>query len=266
MQYQHTNAVSTIYTAPGAKSPLVYGHYRARGYAVNPLIGRVGTMVPEAASASDAFALAGLDWTADKRPAYFQGAHGPVLSKEHCSVVRSDTNQLLGIHGSGYTPVQNTALVNLLDYLREDIDIENVLSIRGGRKVFATAWINTEDEVVPGDRIRRYIHAFNSFDGSSSFGVFFSDVRLFCANQMAFLTGKAAKNAASEGSGLRMRHTASVTQFAENLPQLIDLERRSFSKNIAQLRDLTQVKLTTELARRVLDATFADKLAKPIIF
>lgn len=264
MQYQHTNAVSTIYTAPGAKSPLVYGHYRARGYAVNPLIGRVGTMVPEAASASDAFALAGLDWTADKRPAYFQGAHGPVLSKEHCSVVRSDTNQLLGIHGSGYTPVQNTALVNLLDYLREDIDIENVLSIRGGRKVFATAWINTEDEVVPGDRIRRYIHAFNSFDGSSSFGVFFSDVRLFCANQMAFLTGKAAKNAASEGSGLRMRHTASVTQFAENLPQLIDLERRSFSKNIAQLRDLTQVKLTTELARRVLDATFADKLAKPI--
>jgi phage/plasmid-like protein (TIGR03299 family) len=257
------NAVSTAYAADGT-GPMVYGRYRDRGYAVNPLTSRVGTMVPENASASEAFAIAGLDWSADKRPAFFMGPDGPLESPDHCSIVRSDTNELLGIHGSGYTPVQNAALVNLLDYLREDIEIETVLSIRQGRKVFATASIRVEDEVLPGDRVRRYLHAFNSFDGSSSFGVFFSDVRLRCANQLNYLTGRAASTASLDGSGLRMKHTASVTKFAENLPALIDLERRSFRRSIDELRSLTNVQLNTEIARRVLEATYADKLAVPI--
>ena len=258
-----TNRVSTAYAADGV-GPAVYGRYRDRGYSVNPLIGRVGTMVPENASASEAFAIAGLDWNAQKQPVYYLGADGPVMSPDHCAIVRTDNHTCLGIHGIGYTPVQNTALVNLLDYLREDVRIENVLSIRGGRKVFATASIDTEDEVVPGDRVRRYLHLFNSHDGSSGFGVFFSDVRLACANQLAYLTGKAVGTATRDGSGLRRKHTASVTQFAQQLPQLIDLERRSFRQSISELRDLTNVQLTSEIARRVLEATYADKLATPI--
>ena len=257
------HVVSTAYAANDI-GPAVYGRYRDRGYAVNPLTARVGTLVPENVSASEAFAIAGLDWTAQKQPVYYLGADGPVMSPDHCAIVRTDNYACLGIHGSGYTPVQNTALVNLLDYLREDVRIENVLSIRGGRKVFATASIDTEDEVVPGDRVRRYLHLFNSHDGSSGFGVFFSDVRLACANQLAYLTGKAVGTATRDGSGLRRKHTASVTQFAQQLPQLIDLERRSFRQSISELRDLTNVQLTSEIARRVLEATYADKLATPI--
>jgi hypothetical protein len=60
-----------------------------------------------------------------------------------------------------------------------------------------------------------------------------------------------------------MKHTQSVTRFAENLPNLIDLERRSFHQSIDQLRDISRVKLSAELARRVLEATYADKLAIP---
>jgi phage/plasmid-like protein (TIGR03299 family) len=257
------NSVSTAYAADG-KGPLVYGKYRERGYAVNPLTAQVGTLVPENVSASEAFEIAGLNWTAEKRPVYFLGADGPIQSRDHCSIVRSDNDQCLGIHGSGYTPVQNSALINLLDYLREDIQIESVLAIRGGRKVFATASISTEGEVVPGDRIRRYIHLFNSHDGSSGFGAFFSDVRLFCANQLTHLTGKASTQAVSDGSGLRRKHTSSVTAFASSLPQLINLERRSFAQTLDQMRALTTVQLTPEIARRVLEATFADKLATPI--
>jgi phage/plasmid-like protein (TIGR03299 family) len=263
MQMTFTNTVSTAYAADGS-GPMVYGRYRDRGYAVNPLTARVGTLVPENVSASEAFSIAGLDWRADKRPVFYMGPDGPLESRDHCSIVRSDTDELLGIHGSGYTPVQNSALINLLDYLREDIQIESVLSIRQGRKVFATASISTEDEVVPGDRVRRYLHLFNSHDGSSGFGVFFSDIRLRCANQLTYLTGRAMTAAADSGAGLRRKHTASVTQFAENLPHLIDLERRSFAKTINELRDLTTVQLNTEIARRVLESTYADKLATPI--
>ncbi len=257
------DAVSTAFAANG-QGPMVYGKYKERGYAVNPLTAQVGTLVPENASASEAFRIAGLDWTAEKRPVYFLGADGPVQDPTLCSIVRSDADVCLGVHGAGYTPVQNSALIRLLDYLREDIEIESVLSIRGGRKVFATASIRTEGEVVPGDRVRRYLHLFNSHDGSSGFGVFFSDVRLACANQLAYLTGRAAGRAASNGTGLRRKHTASVTQFAEALPQLINLERRTFSDSLSSLQAMANRRLTSEAAQAILTATFSDKLTTPI--
>jgi len=260
---KHDNVVSQAYASNGL-GPMVYGKYRDHGYAVNPLTAQLGTFVPERVSASEAFQIAGLDWTAERRPVTFMGADGPLQSPDHVAIVRSDNDGLLGIHGTGYTPVQNSALVHLLDYLREDAQLETVLSIRKGRRIYATATINTESEVVPGDRVRRYLHIFNSHDGSSGFGVFFSDIRLACANQLNFLTGRAASTATEEGAGLRRRHTSSVTEFAHKLPQLIDIERRTFSQSIDELRDLAKVTLTPEIARRVLERTYADRLAAPI--
>ena len=257
------NTVTTAYAANG-QGPAVYGKYREHGYAVNPLTAQLGTFVPERASATEAFSIAGLNWTADKQPVFYMGPDGPLESPDHCAIVRSDNHACLGIHGTAYTPVQNNALINLLDYLREDIRLETVLSIRNGRRVFATASINTESEVVPGDRVRRYLHLFNSHDGSTGFGVFFSDVRLACANQLNYLTGRAARTATENGTGLRRKHTASVTEFARQLPELIDIERRTFARSIDELRSISNVRLTPEIARRVLEATYADKLATPI--
>lgn len=257
------STVSSAYAADGY-GPAVYGKYRERGYTVNPLTAQLGTFVPERASASEAFKIAGLDWTAERRAVFYMGPDGPIPSPDHCSIVRSDNDALLAIHGTAYTPVQNSALINLLDYLREDINLETVLSIRNGRRVYATAAINTESDVVAGDTVRRYLHIFNSHDGSSGFGVFFSDIRLACANQLNYLTGSATRTAITNGTGLRRRHTGSVTEFAKQLPQLIDIERRTFAASIDELRSITKVSITPEIARRVLEATYADKLSTPI--
>lgn len=259
----HANVVSQAYAVDG-KGPMVYGRYREAGYKVEPLVDKLGTRITENVSGTEAFRIAGLDWQAEKREAFFMGADGPVIAPDHCSVVRSDTNELMHLAGKGYTPVQHTAIADLFNYLSGEIDIENVLSIRRGKKVYATASIRAEGEVVPGDRVRRYIHAFNSHDGSCSFGVFFTDVRLACANQLGMLTKTESKNREAEGQGLRMKHTKSVTEFAHRLPQMIDLERQTFNKQLDGLRDLTGIPLTTELAKRVLEATFSDKLSKPI--
>lgn len=258
--------VSSAYTAPDAPRPAIYGRYRDHGYSAQPLTAQVGSIVTPGISNSEAFREAGLDWTADKRPAFFMGPDGPLPSPEHCSVVRSDNDALLGIHGKGYTPVQNTALIEVLDYLREDASLESVLSIRNGRKVFATAAMKCSAEVLPGDEVRRYLHIFNSHDGSSSFGIFFSDVRLVCANQLNYLTGAAMGAAAGSGSGtgLRRKHTSSVTDFVNGLPGRIDLQRRAFRSEVDALQSLTKIPLTVGKARSILEATFADKLAKPI--
>lgn len=258
------NRVSSAYSAPDTRGVAVYGRYRDHGYRAQPLTAQVGSIVTPGVGNAEAFRQAGLAWTADKRPAFFMGPDGPLSSAEHCSIVRSDNDALLGIHGKGYTPVQNTALIEVLDYLREDASLESVLSIRNGRKVFATASMKCSAEVLPGDEVRRYLHIFNSHDGSSSFGIFFSDVRLVCANQLNYLTGAAMGAAAGSGTGLRRKHTSSVTDFVEGLPGRIDLQRRAFGAEVETLRAFTKVPLTVTKARAILAATFADKLAKPI--
>jgi len=257
------NVVSQAYALDG-KGPAVYGRYKEAGYKVEPLVDKLGTRITENVSGTEAFRIAGLDWQAEKREAFFMGADGPEIAPDHCSIVRSDNNQLMHLAGKGYTPVQHTAIADLFNYLSGEIDIENVLSIRQGKKVYATASIRAEGEVVPGDRVRRYIHAFNSHDGSCSFGVFFTDVRLACANQLGMLTKVESRNREADGQGLRMRHTKSVTEFAQRLPQMIDLERQTFNRSLEGLRDLAGIPLTAELAKRVLEMTFQDKLAKPI--
>lgn len=258
------DTVSQAAIAPG-NNVLVYGKYRERGYTVAPLTSRIGNFFSERVSASEAFELAGLNWTAEKLPAYFPDLNGtPRIAPGYCSIRRSDNGDLLGLHSSSYTPVQHQGLINLLDYLREDIEIESVLSIRQGKKLFVSAALKLEDEIVPGDRIRRYLHAFNSHDGSSSFGISFSDRRLACANELGYFTGRAMTTAVANGTGLRARHTTNVNKFIENLPSLIDIQRKAFHKRIWHLQDMANVRLTTELTRRILEATYRDSLSRPV--
>jgi len=247
------NTVTQAAIAPG-NDVMVYGGYCERGYHVEPLTSRAGgVFTPENASASEAFALAGLNWTAEKHDALYSPDDITIKrATDHCSIVRSDTGDLLGIHGAGYTPLQHHAIINLLDYLREDICIESVLNIRQGRKIVVSAALKLQDEVVPGDRIRRYIHIFNSHDGSSAFGVMFSDRRLRCANELHFITG------------LRARHTVNVEWFARSLPDLINLQQQSFPQRIWEMQDMAAIPCTIEMTRSILEQTYADRLATPV--
>lgn len=257
------NVVSQAYARDG-KGPAVYGRYKEAGYKVEPLVDKLGTRITENVSGTEAFAVAGLDWQVERRPVAVMGDDGWIEDPDYVGIHRSDTGRRFQIAKRGYTPVDHSALANLFNFLSGEVDIENVLSIRHGAKVYATASIRAEGEVVPGDRVRRYIHAFNSHDGSCSFGVFFTDVRLACANQLAMLTKVESRNAIDAGCGLKMKHTKSVLDFAQRLPEMIDLERQTFNKQLDGLRDLSGIKLTAELAKRVLEVTFKDKLSKPI--
>jgi hypothetical protein len=162
---------------------MVYGRFQAQDYALaTPAEKAGGCPVPGGLSATEAFCLAGCAFPVEKRPVLVPLADGRQgAATEHCAIVRSDTGAVLGIHGSSYTPVQQQAMVDLLDFLREEIQLENVLSIRGGQMIVATASIGLDEAITPGDAIRRYLHLCNSHDGSSAFSVAWSSQRLYTA-------------------------------------------------------------------------------------
>ena len=85
-----SNRVSQAYARDG-EGPAVYGRYKEHGYKVQPLIDKVGTRITENVSGTEAFRIAGLDWTVEKRQAAYMGADGWVTDPTSCSIVRSET-------------------------------------------------------------------------------------------------------------------------------------------------------------------------------
>ena len=259
-------AVTEQYVGPNAQAAMVYGRYKENGYQVNPLAAQAGgTLITEKMSASEAFKTANADFNVVKVPSEYTTLTGERrVSDKSFTLFREDNGDEVGSGlGKGYTPVQNSSLIRLFDYLRENVEIDNILQMEGGRRIYVTAQVGIEGEITEGDTIRRYLHAFNSFDGSSSFGVFFTDVRLACANQISGMIRK-SKVAAGAGQGMIMRHTRNVEQFAASLPAMINMQNHTFQQRLDTLKPLTTMQLTTEHARKVLEATYAADLARPI--
>lgn len=240
---------------------------------LTPAAAAGATGIDPNATPRHAFRLAGADFSVESRPIAFDRAAGtpadvngpdwrPVAS--HKAIVRTDLNRTLGIVGKNYTPIQNEALLNLFEYLREDAQIENIIVLNGGAKVVVSASIAVEAEVREGDTIRRYLHAFNGHDGGTALGVFFSDLRLVCANQLRFITGRGSRSATRAGEGVRARHTSGGADLAKKLPQLIDLQQQRFRREVEELQLMLPVRVTPEAANHILTATFSDKLAKPV--
>jgi len=232
-----------------------------------------GYINPADATPRQAFAAAGADFTVVSRPLAFNAVPedcGPHVAPfwnpitERKAIVRTDTMQFLGDVGRGYTPAQMEGLINLFDYLREDATIDNILVLDHGRKVVVSAYIDIVADVAEGHSVRRFLHACNSFDGTTAFSIFFSDMMLRCANQVRYISGKGAAKAKAAGQGLKLRHSAGITEWMKNLPSLIDIQNQTFQQDIAALRPLTTTKLTKEAADFILRNTYAKELGSPI--
>jgi phage/plasmid-like protein (TIGR03299 family) len=94
---------------------------------------------------------------------------------------------VLGVVGSGYTPIQNEEHVDLLDALVDEsgAHFETAGSLRGGRGVFITMKMPTTMQIGGIDPVDLYLVALNSHDGTSAFRLLVSPVRVVCANTQA---------------------------------------------------------------------------------
>lgn len=226
------------------------------------------TPVGPDATPREAFAAAGCDFTVAERALFAASPDDRTILEpvpSHKAICRTDTGDCLGVVSKGYHPVQNEAFIALFEYLREDVQLDNIVALNGGKRVFATATVGLRGEVRDGDPIYRYLHCFNSFDGSTAFGVSFSDLRVVCSNQLRYISGRGARKARAGGAGLVLRHTKQVAEFAKRLPELINLENQTFEQDVNRLKPLVSTRITTEQFRAILEHTYSDKLAVPVV-
>lgn len=169
------------------------------------------------------------------------------------AVVRTDTNEVLGVHGSRYRILSHDDVVNsLMDAAREaniasDYQLKTSIA-DGGRKLRGE--ILFKDLVVEpavGDFVQFRISFFNSYDASWSFSQAADGLRLWCLNGCT----------TPIGTGRTMfKHTQSVS--VEGSASKIITGAQTFMEN----RELWQSWMTTTVTDRMAEVFFKQTIAK----
>jgi len=207
----------------------------------------LGTYVGDDDILSDeAIVAAGLDWSADKTPLFYEessdspwGSPSTKKIDTHVAMIRSDNKRCLGIVGDGYTPLQNKDSFALMDSLVKDGEMKyhTAGSLREGKQVWLLGQIGSFD-VVPGDRVDKFMMLSNSHDGSSALRMFFTNVRVVCANTAALALDGA------RGKGMTLRHTKNLTNRVEQAQKALALAVKHHEKMEEFMRHLADTNMT----------------------
>jgi len=150
----------------------------------------LGEVVEGTLPAGEAFTRAGALFPVGVTGLYAKADDGEMLEiEDRRAIWRPDTRTILGVASDHYKPIQNTQLLRFAEAIREEVDMDTVIVLKGGAKVAFTARLRGSDhEVIPGDKIHRNIVGYLGHDGKTAFGGMFTNIRVVCANTLGFCT------------------------------------------------------------------------------
>ena len=211
----------------------------------------VGQQTDGAATAQEALEMAQLNWSVSvsENPIETK-VDGTTISLQDRFLTYRDHPKTglsaLGVVGNRYTPIQNAEAFDFLNYLVDESGaiFESAGSLGNGERVFMTLKFPETMMFANGqDGVDNYILAVNSHDGSSSFTVAVTPVRIVCTNQIRI----ALKNAKAKFS---MKHTSGAkakVEQARNTLGVVFRYQEAFEKEVNDL-----------ISREISDAEFAN--------
>ena len=199
----------------------------------------LGTVTEGTLPAREAFEVADALFTVEKRelqlPIDIGGTFDGYKPSGTFGVVRTDTQALLGVVSEQYELVQNEALLQMAEFIREEVDMDTVIVLSHGKKVCFTATLRgAETDIVPGDTVKRRIVGYLGHDGQTGCGAKFTNVRVVCQNTLT---------AALNDSGARrsITHKQGANGDFQSLIQSIDTARQDFVTECDLMREFSRI-------------------------
>lgn len=179
-------------------------------------------------SAEEALRKAHLNFIVKKAPNIHRLPTGDVVSNKSFFTYRTDVNKILGHNlGRGYTVMQNHEAFNIVDEILESgtASIETAGALNNGATVFICMKINKDVIVNGNDITKQYVLIVTSHDGSKPVMVFFTNVRVVCANTLAAALTE-AKN-----QHVRIMHTTNVVSRVREAAKVLKLIKENNEAN-----------------------------------
>ena len=182
----------------------------------------LGTRLDEPATAAEAINAAGLNYDVDLRPV--ETVDGiPIPQRK--AVIRTDSNQVLGVVGNSYQPVQNHQCFGFLDAVVQDgqLRYDTAGALGQGEKVWMLAKLPGEIRVKNSEDVtEQFLLLSNSHDGSSALRVYFTPIRVVCANTL----GMAERR--SRGQGVSIIHKGDLTVKVAEAQEILGFAKRFY--------------------------------------
>lgn len=156
----------------------------------------LGKRVPGDLAPQQMLEAAGLDWTVEKRPMFYNTDSGMKMSDQFALVRSSDDKQLTTVSGQ-WNPVQNVEAFEFFNdfVLTGNMEMHTAGSLKGGKMVWAMAQIKDSFELFGGDKVEGYLLFSNPHEFGRSIDVRFTPVRVVCNNTLTMALDDKAKYA-----------------------------------------------------------------------
>ena len=182
----------------------------------------LGTELEEPATAEQAIEAAGLDYRVQLQPlTTSQGI--PVPTRK--AVVRTDSNEVLGVVGNSYQPVQNHQCFGFLDAVVSDgrLRYHTAGALGKGERVWMLAKLPGDIRIKDSEDVtEQFLLLSNSHDGSSALRVFFTPIRVVCANTL----GMAERR--GRGQGVSVIHKGDLAAKVGEAQEILGLAARFY--------------------------------------
>lgn len=218
---------------------------------------RLGTKLDQPATANEAIVAAGLDYEVSLQSLWTSDGD-PVPSRR--AVVRQDNSELLGVVGKGYQPIQNIDCFSFLDSV-----------VANGRLRYHTAGALGKGERIwmlaklPGDiRIRgsedvteKYLLLSNSHDGTSALRVYFTPIRVVCANTLAMAERR------SRQGGVSIAHKGDLEAKVKEAQEVLGLAHKFYEHLENQIDRLVAYHPTQAQLQDYFEVLYPDRQETP---
>lgn len=203
----------------------------------------LGTRLDNPATSEEAIREAGLDFDVELKPVHTYVDFDEKLIPKTYATMRSDTQDVLGVVGSRYQPIQNREAFSFFDSLvGEDEAIYHTAGVLGkGERLWLLAKLPDYIKIGKKDIVDKYLLLTNSHDGSSVVRAKLTPIRVVCNNTLSVaLTGTEQE--------VRIRHTASAVDKLEEAHKLLGLTNSLYDQldsifNTMALRKISEKQL-----------------------
>lgn len=185
---------------------------------------RLGTKLDSPATASEAITAAGLDF--DVRISALMTDTGQRVA-HRVATTRSDNDTILGVVSRSYRPIQNREAFAFLDGVVADggLRYHTAGAMGVGERIWMLAKLPGELRVKNSDDVsEKYLLLSNSHDGSSALRVFFTPIRVVCANTLSLAHRK------GKGQGISIVHKGNLTSKVEEARKVLGLAHHRFEE------------------------------------
>ncbi len=206
----------------------------------------------KAVTSEEAIKAAKLNWKVGLQPVLAQIGNRVSLADEYRAVVREDNQNVLGVVGTRYAPIQNESAFQFMDSLvRGKFAMYHTAgSLCGGKKIWMLCELPGDVKVKGKDVVKKYLLLVNYHNGDGAARCFFTPVRVVCANTL----NAALRQAKSEGYSIR--HTGDIDQKVKAAQKILGLAQEYYREFQVKANFLADTKFNDTMMSIALSKVF----------